>query len=194
MKILKRLYFWTLSWADSQYSSLGLFLVAFIESSVFPIPPDILLIPLVLGRPEKWFMLCSICTFGSVLGGLLGYGIGFFAMETVGNKIVDFLNLEIAVQNFFVWYEKYGDKIVLIGGFTPVPYKVITLLSGAVKLDVFTFIVYSLIGRAGRFFLLGVLLWFFGERIKAFIDRYFNILTIIFMILLIGGFFALKFL
>ncbi len=194
MRILKYLYTWTLSWADSKYSAFGLFFVAFIESSFFPIPPDVLLIPLILGRLDNWFKLCVICSVGSVAGAVFGYLIGYLAMESVGNYIIELLRLESAKEQFFLWYERYGVLIVLIGAFTPIPFKVITILSGAVGLNILVFILYSFVGRAGRFFLIGIMLRIFGAKIKELIEKYFDLLSILFVLLLIGGFIALKFL
>ncbi|MCX7953011.1 MAG: DedA family protein [Deltaproteobacteria bacterium] len=194
VRFLKNLYNWTLSWAASKYAGWGLFLVAFIESSFFPIPPDALLIPLVLGDEKKWFYFASVCTAGSVLGGLFGYLIGLVAMDTVGQLIFTSLNLQESVESFGRMYASYGNWIVLIAGFTPIPYKVITILSGAMKLDLAVFIIYSLIGRGGRFFLVSALLRIFGSPLRKFIDKYFDLLSVLFVLLLIGGFVALRFL
>ncbi|MCS6893975.1 MAG: DedA family protein [Deltaproteobacteria bacterium] len=194
MNSLKKLYFWTLSWSESKYSAYGLFLIAFIESSFFPIPPDILLIPLVLGSAQKWFYFATICTIGSVLGGIFGYFIGNLAMETLGQLIISHLGLESKINDYYSAYAAFGPWLVLIGAFTPVPYKVITILSGAMNMNLFVFAILSILGRGARFYAISILLWLFGERIRVFIDKYFNILSVLFVLLLLGGFLALKFL
>lgn len=192
MSALKRLYDWTLSWSKSPYSAWGLFLIAFMESSFFPIPPDILLIPLILGDIQKWSQFASICTFGSVIGGILGYGIGLVSMETVGQAIIDLLALGDKVSKFNDMYNHYGSLIVLVGAFTPIPYKVITILSGAMRLNFIQFTLYSIIGRGGRFFLIAIFLRVFGEKVRNLIEKYFDLLTIIFVVILIVGFVFLK--
>lgn len=192
MRALKRLYDWTLSWSKSPYSAWGLFLIAFMESSFFPIPPDILLIPLILGDIQKWLQFASICTFGSVIGGILGYGIGLVSMDTLGQAIVDFLALDDKVSKFNDMYNHYGSLIVLVGAFTPIPYKVITILSGAMRLNFIQFTLYSIIGRGGRFFLIAIFLRVFGEKVRNLIEKYFDLLTIIFVVILIVGFVVLK--
>lgn len=192
MQTLKKLYDWTLSWAKSKYSAWGLFLVAFIESSFFPIPPDILLIPLILGDLDKWFLFFAVCTVGSVLGGVFGYAIGLLGMDTVGRAIIELLALSDKVTKFNQMYAEYGSLIVLIGAFTPIPYKVITILSGAMKMNFFSFTLYSVVGRGGRFFLIAVFLRLFGERVKHLIEKYFDLLTLVFMVVLIAGFVVLK--
>jgi membrane protein YqaA with SNARE-associated domain len=182
-----------LSWADSRYGGVALFLIAFIESSFFPIPPDVLLMALCLGAREKAFRYALICSVGSVLGGLFGYGIGHFAFETVGKPIIDFYGAAGKYDEVGKLYEEHGFWIVFLAGFTPIPYKVITIAGGVFKVSLGPFIVASIVGRSARFFLVAGLLRAFGEPMRAFIDRWFNLLTVVFSVLLIGGFVLLKF-
>jgi len=193
MSCLRRLYDWTLSWGESNYALVALFLISFAESSFFPIPPDVLLIPLVLGAPQRWFLIATVCLAGSVLGGLAGYGIGFGAMETVGAWIISTLQLESSVEAFKSKYNQWGDWIVFIAGFSPIPYKVVTILSGAMRMDISSFVFFSIVGRGARFYVVSVLLYFFGNPIRKFIEKYFNLFTIIFVLLLVGGFLVVKF-
>jgi len=192
-KPIRRLYDWVLSWADSPYGAWALFTLAFAESSFFPIPPDVLLIALCLGARKTWFRYALICSVGSVLGGLAGYAIGALAMDTVGIPIIEFYGVmekkAIVEQSF----EEHGFGIVFLAGFTPIPYKVITIAAGAFDLSLGPFVGASLVSRSARFFLVAGMLRIFGAPIKIFIDRWFNLLTIVFSVLLIGGFILLKY-
>lgn len=160
-----------------------LFLVAFTESAFFPIPPDVMLMPMALADRKRAFLIAGVCTIGSVLGGVLGYMIGWGLWDVVGQHIA---NPEKFAQ-FQGMYDTYGGWIVLLAGFSPIPYKVFTIASGTVGLNLFVFILFSLIGRGGRFFLEAGLIYFFGDSIKTFIERYFGILTLIVGVLIVGG-------
>lgn len=190
--MLKRLYDWVLHWADTPYGGWALFVLAFSESSFFPIPPDVLLIALAVGKPEKSLKFAAICTAGSVLGGVLGYLIGWQFMATVGQKIVAFYGLTEKVGYIEVLYNQYDAWAVGIAGFTPIPYKVFTIAAGAFKINFPVFLMASAVSRAARFFIVGTLIYIFGPSIQAFIDKYFNILAIVFTVLLVGSFFLLK--
>jgi membrane protein YqaA with SNARE-associated domain len=190
--MLKRLYDWVLHWADSPYGGWALFLLAFSESSFFPIPPDILLIALAVGKPEKSLKYAAICTAGSVLGGVAGYIIGWQFMAGVGEKIVDFYGLTEKVAYIGTLYHQYDAWAVGIAGFTPIPYKVFTITAGAFKINFLVFLMASLVSRAARFFIVGTLIYIFGPSIQAFIDKYFNILAVVFTLLLVGSFFLIK--
>lgn len=190
--MLKRLYDWVLHWADTPYGGWALFLLAFSESSFFPIPPDVLLIALAVGRPEKSLKYAAICTAGSVVGGVLGYLIGWQFMEAVGQKIVAFYGLTDKVEYIRILYNRYDAWAVAIAGFTPIPYKVFTIAAGAFKINFLVFLLASMGSRAARFFIVGTLIYIFGPSIQAFIDKYFNILAVVFTILLVGSFFLLK--
>lgn len=193
MKFIRKLYDWTMRLSGHRHATWGLAGVSFVESSVFPIPPDVVLLPMCLAQRKKAFWYATVCTIASVLGGALGYTIGFFLYDAVGIKIVEFYGYTEQFQSFQSRYNEYGVWIVLMAGFTPFPYKVITIASGVTGLNFAVFMLASIAARAARFFLVGALLWKFGDPMKAFIEKYLGWLTIIFFLLLIGGFAAIKF-
>ena len=203
MKIIRKLYDWVLHWANTKYGAVALFILAFAESSFFPIPPDALLIALVLGSQKKAFKFAAICTVASVAGALFGYAIGHFLWWTPTNEFTGiatffFNNIPSFTPEAFYkiqnMYEQYDFWIIFTAGFTPIPYKIITISSGAFSINIIMFIVASVISRGARFFLVAFLIWKFGPQIKTFIDKYFNWLAIGFTVLLIGGFVAIKYL
>ena len=194
MNFLKKTYNWTLEKAQHKNAKWYLSLISFVESSFFPIPPDILLIPMALASKARALFYAFMCTLFSVLGGILGYAIGYFFYNSVGIYIVDFYHLENSFNIFENYYKEFGILIVLGAGITPFPYKFITIASGVFGLNIFLFIIVSIIGRGLRFYLIAILLYFFGEKIKLIIDKYFNILTIVFFILLVGSVFIIRFL
>lgn len=203
MKILRKLYDWVLHWAETPYGPIALFILAFAESSVFPIPPDALLIALVLGASAKAFKFAFNCTIASVMGALLGYSIGYFLWwnspgEFSSVAIFFFNNVPGFSEKVFFdvksLYDNYNFWIVFTAGFTPIPYKVITISSGAFDINLFIFVIASIISRGSRFFLVAFLIWKFGPSIKSFIDKYFNWLAVAFTVLLIGGFVLIKYL
>jgi membrane protein YqaA with SNARE-associated domain len=191
--MLKRLYHWVLHWSDSPYGAWALFILAFSESSFFPIPPDVLLVALAVGKPEKSFKFAAICALGSILGGILGYVIGWQFMAAVGEKIVAFYGLSTRVEYIEVLYNRYDAWAVGIAGFTPIPYKVFTIAAGVFKINFFIFIAASAISRSARFFLVAGLIYYFGPGIQTFIEKYFNLLVVVFTILLVGSFVILKY-
>lgn len=191
--LLRRAYDWVLTWADSRYGGLALFVLAFVESSFFPIPPDVLLMALCMGSRQKALRYAAICSVGSVLGGAFGYAIGHFAFEAVGQPIIDFYGAAGKYDQVGRLYEEHGFWIVFLAGFTPIPYKIITIAGGVFHISFLPFLVASLVGRSARFFLVAGLIRVFGEPVRAFIDRWFNLLTIVFSLLLIGGFVLIKF-
>ena len=174
--------------AGHRHAVAALALIAFVESSVFPVPPDVLLIPMVLAVRERAFVMALLCTSASVLGGILGYGIGFFLYETVGQWIVDLYGFANAYDEFHQSFVEWGWWIVIGGGVTPFPYKIITIMSGVAKLDPSVFVIASVLARGVRFFLVAGLLWYFGEPIRNFIEKHLGNLAMLFFILLIGGF------
>ena len=203
MKQLRKLYDWMLHWAKSPYGAIALFVLAFAEASFFPIPPDALLIALVLGARKKAFKFASISTVGSVTGALLGYAIGYFIWWGANGEFSSFAvfffdNIPGFTNQIFFsvqgLYEEWNFWIIFTAGFTPIPYKVFTITAGAFDINIIMFIVASIMSRAGRFFLVAFLIWKFGYQIKSFIDKYFNLLAILFTVLLIGGFVAIKYL
>lgn len=192
MKWMRRLYDWVLKWAENPHSQLALFLLAFAESSFFPVPPDVLLIALVIGLPSAAFRFAAICTAGSVIGGVLGYGIGFGLWELVHNFFFTYVFSREVFEKVSHLYQDYAFWAVFTAGFTPIPYKVFTIAGGVCRINIGLFLLASLVSRAGRFFLVAALLWKFGPPIKTFIDRYFNLLATAFTILLILGFVVIK--
>jgi membrane protein YqaA with SNARE-associated domain len=203
LKPLRKLYNWVLHWSETPYGTSALFILAFAESSFFPIPPDALLIALVLGSTKKAFKFAAVCLAGSVSGALLGYAIGHFLWWTPSNEFTGiacffFDNIPGFTQQAFYdirkLYIEYDFWIIFTAGFTPLPYKVITISSGAFNINIFMFILASVVSRGARFFLVAALIWKFGLQIKSFIDKYFNWLAIAFTVLLIGGFAAIKYL
>lgn len=191
--MLRTLYDWTLALAGHRRAQWGLALVSFIESSIFPIPPDVVLMPMVLAARERAWRLATTCTVASVLGGLAGYGIGFFLFDTIGQAILDFYGYAEKFGRFQDWYNAHGAWIVFGAGFTPIPYKVFTIASGVTQLDLLTFVVASTLSRGARFFLVAALLWRFGAPIRAFIERWLGLLTLLFFVLLFGSFLALRY-
>ncbi|MDG2451340.1 MAG: DedA family protein [Paracoccaceae bacterium] len=192
--MIRRLYETTLSLAETRYALWALFIVAFVESSVFPIPPDVLMIPMIIARPSRAFVIAGVALVGSVLGGMLGYYIGSGLFETVGKPVLEFYGKDKYFDEFAVRYQEYGAWAVLIAGVTPFPYKVITILSGATSLNLGVFIVASIVARGLRFFIVAALLWKFGAPIRDFIERRLGLMFAIFCVVLVGGFYAVKFL
>ena len=190
--MLRRLYDWILHWAKTPYGSWALFVLAFCESSFFPVPPDILLIALSVSIPKKSFKYALICTAGSLIGGCLGYLIGWQFMIGVGEKIIQLYGLTHKMQYIKDLYMQYDAWAIGIAGFTPIPYKVFTISAGAFDINFTVFLIASAVSRAARFFLVGGLIYIFGPKIQAFIDKYFNILAIAFVVLLVAGFAIIK--
>jgi membrane protein YqaA with SNARE-associated domain len=190
--MLRKLYDWVLHWAETPYGTWALFLLAFSESSFFPIPPDILLIALAVAIPRKAFKYALVCSLGSVLGGCFGYLIGWQFMAGIGDKIIAFYGLGTKIEYIGSLYKQYDAWAIGIAGFTPIPYKVFTISAGMFHINFPVFVFASLVSRSARFFLVGALIYIFGPKIQAFIDKYFNILAVAFTILLIGGFILIK--
>ena len=195
MNPIKRLYDWMLSWGHSRWGAVALFCFAFAESSFFPIPPDVLLIALCLGAVARSFRFAAICTMGSVLGAVLGYAIGYLAWQTPSGEYTAlahfFFNHVFSVEAFEkvgARYDRYNFWIVFTAGFTPLPYKIFTITGGLFHINFVMFLLASVISRGMRFFLIAWLIWKFGAPIKGFIDKYFNLLAILFTVLLIGSF------
>ena len=192
--MLRRLYDWVLHWAATPYGTWALFLLAFAESSFFPIPPDVLLIAMCVARPERSFKYALVCSLGSVLGGCLGYLIGWQFMAAVGSRIVEFYGLTDKVDYIETLYRTYDAWAVGIAGFTPIPYKVFTIAAGMFKINFSVFVLASMASRSARFFIVGGLIYLFGPRIQRFIDRYFDLLAVTFTVLLVGSFILIKYL
>ncbi len=192
MGFIRRLYDWVLHWAETPYGTWALFVLAFCESSFFPVPPDLLLIALAISLPSKSFKYALVCSFGSLLGGIFGYFLGLMFMDSLGFPLLRFYHALDKFEYIQSLYQRYNAWIVGIAGFTPIPYKVFTIAAGACRTNLTVFIVASLISRSARFFLVGGLIYYFGPPVKVFIDKYFNVLVIIFTILFVAGFILLK--
>ena len=192
--MLQRLYDWTMGLAGHRHALWVLAAVAFIESSVFPIPPDVLIIPMVLAARARAWRIALVASVASVLGGGLGYLIGAALFETLGQPLLEFYGMMGSFQEFQQAYQDRGFLIVFSAGFSPFPYKVITIASGVAGLDPVTFMAASAVSRTARFFLVAALLWKFGPPIRVFIEKYLPYLAGAFVILLIGGFVALRYL
>ncbi len=192
MKLFRKLYKWTMTKSTGRGAPWFLGLISFSESSFFPIPPDIILIPMVLAKRTRAFFFAFICTLSSVFGGMFGYFIGLFLFNSIGLILINFYNLNESVNEFKNYYNLYGSWIVIIAGFTPFPFKVITITSGLFQLNFIIFIICSLLSRGARFYIVTALLYFYGDKIKIFIDKYFNILTILFFVVLIGSILIIK--
>lgn len=192
--MIRRLYDWTLTLAQSRHALWALAAVAFVESSVFPIPPDLLMIPMILAAPNRAFLIATVSLVASVLGGLLGYYIGYGLFETVGRPVLEFYGKDVYFGEFRTRYNDWGAWAVLIAGVTPFPYKVITILSGATALSLPVFIAASIVARGLRFFIVAALLWKFGAPIRDFIERRLGLMFTLFVAILLGGFLLVKYL
>ena len=191
---MKRLYNWTLSLADHPYAMWALVTVAFTESSFFPIPPDLLMIPMIIARPSKAFLIAGVAMAASVIGGLMGYAIGALAFEQIGRPILEALGKGDAALEFNSRFNDMGFWPVLIAGMTPFPYKVLTIMSGWTGMPLGTFIVTSIIARGARFFIVAGLLWKFGDPIRNFIEKRLGLVFTAFIVVLLAGFALVRFL
>ncbi|MCE7028125.1 YqaA family protein [Jiella avicenniae] len=192
--MLRRLYDWVLSLAATRHAERALGAIAFIESSVFPIPPDVLIIPMVIADRAKWIRIAAVATIGSVLGAFLGYAIGAFFFELIGQPILAFYGKADAFAEMTARYNEWGGWAVLFAALTPFPYKVLTIFSGVTGLNLVVFTLVSIVGRGARFFLVTFLLHRYGAPIQGFIEKNLGLLFTLFMILLIGGFVAVRYL
>jgi membrane protein YqaA with SNARE-associated domain len=196
MKLIRRLYDWVLSWAETRYGGVALLLLAFAEASFFPIPPDVLLIALCLSLPLRAFRFAAIACCGSVLGGVVGYAIGHTFWQSVGPFFFAYVPGFHQAQFDYVreLFLRYDFWTIFAAGFTPIPYKVFTIASGVFRIDFLIFTAASVVSRGLRFLLVAWLLHRYGRQAKDFIDRYFNLLTLIFLVLLVGGFVLIRYL
>lgn len=189
----KKLYQWMIDAAGKKNALWILGAVSFIESSFFPIPPDIMLIPMVIAAPRKAWRIAAVATAASVVGGYFGYAIGFYGYDLIARPLLEFYGYLDKFESFKQYYTAYGAWIVFAAGVTPFPYKVITIASGAVELNLAVFGIASVAARGLRFFIVAGLLYFFGAPIKKFIEKHFNLLSIVFFALLLGGFILIKY-
>ena len=191
--MVRKLYDWTLHWSGTRYALPALAVLSFVESSFFPIPPDVLLIAMVVAVPSIWLRSALVCSVASVLGGMLGYLIGWQFMDLIGMRIVDLYHFQPQFEKIGAMYDEHQAWAVGAAGFTPLPYKVFTIAAGAFKIDFPTFVFVSAASRSARFFLVAALIYKFGPTVKAYIEKYFNLFTIGFFVVLVLGFIALKF-
>ncbi len=194
----RRLYNWVVHFAQTKHGATALFCLSFAESSFFPVPPDVLLGPLALGAPKKWLRFALACSIASVLGGIMGYCIGMFLWSMIDQWVYNHLAVigltEANFIKFQSWYDEYDFWIVFLCGFTPLPYKVCTISAGAAKINFIGFLIASTVSRSARFFIVAGLVGWKGEKIRPFIEKYFNWLSLAFAVLLIGGFLVIKWL
>lgn len=192
--MLRGLYDWTMRLADHPRAMWALAVVAFVESSVFPIPPDVIMIPMILARPHRAWAIAGVALVASVIGGMLGYAIGALAYEQIGQPILESMGKAEAMQAFNTRFNDFGFWAVLGAGITPFPYKVITIMSGWTGMPLGTFIATSILARGLRFFIVAALLWKFGAPIRDFIERRLGLMFTLFLVLLIGGFYVVRYL
>jgi membrane protein YqaA with SNARE-associated domain len=192
--VLRRLYDWVIRLSEHRHALWALAGVSFVESSFFPIPPDIMLIPMIVAQRAKAWLIAGVCTIASVAGGFLGYAIGYFFFETFGQWLIDFYGLQGGFAQFQKQFNEWGLWIILIKGMTPIPYKLVTIASGAAHFDLLTFGAASLLTRGVRFYLVAALLYVFGEPIRTFIEKHLTLVTTAFVLLIVGGFVAIRYL
>lgn len=191
--MMRRLYDWMMEKARSDRAPHALFWVSFIESSFFPIPPDVMLVPMVIANRLKAWWYATVATIGSVIGGVFGYLIGYFFFEQIGQPILEFYGKAESFGEFTSWFNEWGVWILIIKGMTPFPYKVLTITAGVTHMPLIEFMVASIIARAMRFYLVAGLLYFFGEPIREFIEKRLSLVTTVFVVLLVAGFVAIKY-
>jgi membrane protein YqaA with SNARE-associated domain len=192
--LLRDLYDWIMRMAAHRQAPWVLAVVSFAESSFFPIPPDPMLAAMAIAKPKRAWVFAAICSVASVAGGYLGYAIGYFLIETIGKWVIDLYGLQSGFAQFRHWYDEWGVWVILVKGLLPIPYKIVTITSGAVQFDILAFGITSLITRAGRFFLVAALFKVFGPSIQHFVEKHLTLVTTALAVLLVGGFVALKYL
>ncbi|MDQ6976201.1 MAG: YqaA family protein [Mariprofundaceae bacterium] len=185
---LRRVYHWTLAWANHPQARWALFFIALIEASVFPIPPDVLLLALALGRPDLSLRFAGLATAGSTIGAAIGYGIGMLLLASVGIPILTFFGAMPQFDHVQALFQDYGVALVLIAGFSPIPFKVITIAAGAFGLSFWMFLLAALCSRGARFYLEGAVMRWGGERLRTWVERYFEWLTLLVVVLVVAGF------
>jgi membrane protein YqaA with SNARE-associated domain len=187
------LYDWTIRWAETPQSLWALFVIALVESSIFPIPPDVLLIAIVAAAPRNWWLAATLCSLGSLVGAAIGYGIGYGFMASVGDRIVEFYGAEHHWERVVgIYTGAWGVWFLAAAAFTPIPFKVATIAAGATGMPFVPFLLVSLVGRAGRFFLVALVLRIFGAPVRRVLEKHFDLAAVLFFVLLVGGFVAIK--
>jgi membrane protein YqaA with SNARE-associated domain len=192
--MLKRLYDWLIRLAGGRHAMLTLAAVSFAESSFFPLPPDVLMIPMALAKPKRAWLIATVCTLSSVAGGFLGYAIGYYLFDAIGRPVLEFYGAMSRYYALKQAFDDYGAWIIVLKGMTPIPYKLVTIASGVAHFDLATFAIASLISRALRFYLVAALLWAFGDKVRDFIERRLMLVTSAFVTVLVGGFLVLRYL
>ena len=192
--MINRLYSRTLAVAAHRHAMAAMALISFAESSFLPLPPDILLVPMTLAQPRRAWLIAAVCTIASVAGGYVGYAIGYFLFDTIGLHVLEFYHMMDKYEAFKAAFAEWGAWIIVIKGLTPIPFKLVTIASGAAQFDLVTFTVASIVSRGLRFFLLAALLWRFGEPIRDFIERRLMLVTSMIAAALVGGFVMLRYL
>jgi membrane protein YqaA with SNARE-associated domain len=192
--MLRRLYEWVIRLSEHPKALWALAAVSFAESSFFPIPPDVMLVPMVLAQRAKAWLIAGVCTVASVAGGFLGYAIGFYFFATIGQSVIELYGLQGGFKEFQCQFNQYGLWIILIKGMTPIPYKLITIASGAAQFDLAVFAVASAVTRGARFYLVAALLYVFGQPIRHFIEKHLTAVTTGVVVLIIAGFLVLRYL
>lgn len=192
--MFRALYDWVLRMAHHRHALRALAAVSFAESSFFPIPPDAMVVPMVIARRDKAFLIAGICTLFSVLGGMFGYAIGYFLLESVGQWVIQLYHMQDKIAQFQTTYAEYGAAIILLKGLTPIPFKLVTIASGIAHFNFPLFVLLSAVTRGARFFLIAALLKRFGAPVQEFIEKRLNLFAWGFLILLVGGFVAVAYL
>ena len=192
--MIYRLYSRTLAVAAHRHAMAAMALISFAESSFLPLPPDILLVPMTLAQPRRAWLIAAVCTITSVTGGYVGYAIGYFLFDAIGLPVLEFYHMMDKYEAFKAAFAEWGAWIIVIKGLTPIPFKLVTIASGAAQFDLVTFTLASLVSRSLRFFLLAALLWRFGEPIRYFIERRLMLVTSMIAAALVGGFVILRYL
>ena len=186
--MFRGLYDWTLRLAGHRHAIRSMGMISFAESSFFPIPPDVMIVPMILARREQAYLIAAVCTITSVAGGALGYAIGYFLYDTVGQWLMNFYGMTDGIEQFRAWYDKWGAAIILVKGLTPIPFKLVTIASGFAAFNFPLFLLTALITRGARFFLIAALLKRYGEPIQDFIERRLTLIGLLFVAALAGGF------
>lgn len=192
--MIRRLYDWTIALAGKPHAETALAAIAFAESSFFPLPPDLILVPMALANPHRAWRYAAICTAASVVGGILGYGIGYFLLETLGRPILQFYNVVDQYHHLKALFDQWGAWIILAKGMTPIPYKLVTITAGALRFDLLAFVLTSIASRSIRFFLVAALIWKFGEPIRYFIEKRLELVMTAFLGILVAGFVVIRYL
>jgi membrane protein YqaA with SNARE-associated domain len=191
--MFRGLYDWTLRLAGHRHAIRSMAGISFAESSFFPIPPDVMLVPMILARRDQAYLIAAVCTVSSVAGGALGYAIGYFLYDTVGQWLMNFYGMSDGIEQFRAWYDKWGAAIILVKGLTPIPFKLVTIASGFAAFNFPLFLITALITRGARFFIIAALLKRFGEPIQEFIERRLTLVGLLFLAALAGGFAIIAF-